>query len=387
CIDVEPDLSRLRRRKDADELALLRRAIAAGGAMVARARKVVGPGVSELEVFSVLQAAAVEACGEMLTATGNDYACGVRGGPPRVRACLAGELYILDLGPAYRGYFADISRTLAVDRHPTAEQLSACERVCGGLALVERIARPGVSCRSIYEEVREWLGGAAVGTWSSHLGHGIGLSVHKTPRLNPHWDDVLEEGDVILSVAGWQSWQLSQLSLLPYLDSVPGTLSVEHARFRRCRQGIERDLPAAVRVGCGFLDLAGETDAHLLPGQRRSPHVDRLLPLQHHRVGKWRTQRKAGQRHRAEHDLVDHDVAPAAGAGIFDHEAAGLAGKFADVGCHPHHRATDYQMDVRRLGLTPRTLAAAEEEGEHRLTDHELRACEPACSAVTAGDV
>jgi Xaa-Pro aminopeptidase len=36
-----------------------------------------------------------------------------------------------------------------------------------------------------------------VGSWSSHLGHGIGLFVHEPPHLNPRWDDVLEEGDVI----------------------------------------------------------------------------------------------------------------------------------------------------------------------------------------------
>ena len=165
--------------------------------MYARAREIVRPGVRELEVFSALQAAAVDACGEMLTGTGNDYACGVRGGPPRERRCLAGELYILDLGPAYRGYFADTSRTLAVDGRPSDGQLAAWERVCGGLSLVERLARPGVRCRDLYAAVQEWLAAAPLGSWSSHLGHGIGLFVHETPHLNPHWDDVLAEGDVI----------------------------------------------------------------------------------------------------------------------------------------------------------------------------------------------
>lgn len=196
-VDVEPELLRLRRRKDPDELVLLRRAIDACGAMYARAREIVRPGVRELEVFSALQAAAVDACGEMLTGTGNDYACGVRGGPPRERRCLAGELYILDLGPAYRGYFADTSRTLAVDGRPSDGQLAAWERVCGGLSLVERLARPGVRCRDLYAAVQEWLAAAPLGSWSSHLGHGIGLFVHETPHLNPHWDDVLAEGDVI----------------------------------------------------------------------------------------------------------------------------------------------------------------------------------------------
>lgn len=195
--DVEPELLQRRRRKDADELAVLRRGIDATGAMYRAARDTVAPGVDELDVFSALQAAAVSSCGEMLTGTGNDYACGVRGGPPRRRPCAAGDLFILDLGPAYRGYFADTSRTIAVDRRPTDEQLVACERVCEALALVERIAKPGVRCREIYEEVRRWLAGAAVGSWSSHLGHGIGLSVHEAPHLNPSWDDVLDEGEVI----------------------------------------------------------------------------------------------------------------------------------------------------------------------------------------------
>jgi Xaa-Pro aminopeptidase len=196
-VDVEPDMLRMRRRKDPDELAVLCRAIAATGAMYEKAREIVRPGVSEIEVFSALQAAAVASCGEMLTGTGNDYASGVRGGPPRERLCLGGELFILDLGPAYRGYFADTSRVLAVDGRPTDRQMAAWERVCAALALVERIARPGVRCRDIYSQVHEWLNAAPIGSWSSHLGHGIGLSVHEAPHLNPSWDDVLEQGDVI----------------------------------------------------------------------------------------------------------------------------------------------------------------------------------------------
>ena len=196
-LDVDLDLLALRRRKDPDELVLLRRAIAATGAMYEAARQRIRPGVSELEIFSALQAAAVETCGEMLTGTGNDYACGVRGGLPRTRPCDAGELYILDLGPAYRGYFGDNARTIAVDGRPTDDQLAAWRHVCEALAVVERRARPGVRCRDIYEEVRQWLATAPVGSWSSHLGHGIGLFVHEMPHLNPEWDDVLEAGDVI----------------------------------------------------------------------------------------------------------------------------------------------------------------------------------------------
>jgi Xaa-Pro dipeptidase len=196
-VDIEPDLLAMRRRKDPDELVLLRQAIAACGRMYDMARETVAPGVNELDVFSALQSAAVASMGEMLTGTGNDYACGVRGGPPRNRRCEAGELYILDLGPAYRGYFADTSRVIAVDGRPTDFQLVAWERVAGALSLVERLARPGVRCRELYQAVHDWLAGSPVGSWSSHLGHGIGLFPHEAPHLNPSWDDVLEEGEVI----------------------------------------------------------------------------------------------------------------------------------------------------------------------------------------------
>ncbi len=195
--DIEPSLFAMRRRKDPDELLVLRRAIAACGVMYDTARSMIAPGVNELDVFSKLQDSAVTSCGEMLTGTGNDYACGVRGGPPRDRPCEAGELYILDLGPAYRGYFADTSRAIAVDGRPTDLQLAAWERVCGALRIVEARARPGVRCREIYDEVFAWLAESPIGSWSSHLGHGIGLFPHESPHLNPSWDDVLEEGEVI----------------------------------------------------------------------------------------------------------------------------------------------------------------------------------------------
>ena len=195
--DIEPDLHRLRRRKDPDELTRLKTAIAATGAMYARAREIVGPGVNELDLFNELQAAAVREFGEMPTGTGNDYAAAVVGGPPRDRRAEAGELYILDLGPAYRGYFADNARTLAVGGQPTERQSQACEHVRQAFSIVERTVRPGCRCRDLYEEVRQHLEQFPGGAWNAHLGHGIGLFPHEAPHINPHWDDAFETGDVI----------------------------------------------------------------------------------------------------------------------------------------------------------------------------------------------
>jgi Xaa-Pro dipeptidase len=195
-VDIEPTLYELRRFKHPDELARLKKAIAGTGAMYKRAREIVVPGVSELTVFNELQAAAVNEFGEMLTGTGNDYASGVHGGPPRNRRAEAGELYILDLGPAYRGYFADNCRVISVGGKPTERQYAAWKTIADTFAVLSAMIKPGVRARSVYERAKELIGAFPGGIWKSHLGHGIGLFPHEAPHLNPNWDDTFQVGEV-----------------------------------------------------------------------------------------------------------------------------------------------------------------------------------------------
>jgi Xaa-Pro dipeptidase len=200
-IDIEPTLYQLRRRKDADELARLKVAIAATGAMYRRAREMIAPGVNELDVFNELQAVAVRTCGEMLTGTGNDYASGVPGGPPRDRKIEAGELYILDLGPAYQGYFSDNCRAFAVNGKPTDDQQRLWERIVPVFKHLQAVVKPGKSCRELFREEKEILDDEELQFWH-HLGHGIGLFPHEGPHLNSEWDDVFAEGDVFTAEPG-----------------------------------------------------------------------------------------------------------------------------------------------------------------------------------------
>jgi len=201
-VDVEPTLYQLRRRKDPDELARIRKAIAGTAKMYQRARVIIEPGVSELTVFNELQAAAVEEFGEMLTGTGNDYQVCSRGGPPRDdHDARAGELYILDLGPAFRGYFADNARTISVTE-PSDAQLEAWQHVVKVLDHVERTVRPGKSAKELFEEAQAILDQSPIGVFNHHLGHGIGLFPHEAPHLNPNWNDTFEVGDVFTAEPG-----------------------------------------------------------------------------------------------------------------------------------------------------------------------------------------
>ena len=215
---IDPVLWRLRRQKDPDELALIRRAVACADAMYRRAWEIVRPGVMELDVFTELHAAAVKEAGEpMSDMLGNDFACGAGGGPPRGgRAAAAGELYILDVGPCFRGYFADACRTICVDRKPTDIQLSAQQAIAGALAIVERMAKPGVRCRDIYDAVVAHLQDHPGARFPHHLGHGFGLQPHEYPHLNPKWDDVLLEGETFTAEPGL------------YADALKGGIRIEN---------------------------------------------------------------------------------------------------------------------------------------------------------------
>ena len=195
--DVTPDLLRLRRRKDPDEVELIQTAARCVDAAYARAAQVIEPGLDELALYNELSAAVVEEAGELPLRFGQDFQCGTPGGPPRRRPARAGELWILDLGVNYRGYYADASRVFAVTA-PTDGQVRAHRQAVETLAEMKRLARPGAACIDLYDLARERMDRIVPGGMFHHLGHGIGLSPHEPPYLNPAWPDgVLEEGNTI----------------------------------------------------------------------------------------------------------------------------------------------------------------------------------------------
>jgi Xaa-Pro aminopeptidase len=206
---IEPDLYQLRRRKDPDELQLIRNAADCCHAMYKTAKEILAPGILETEMFAEMQKAAVLAAAEPLSdILGNDFVCGGGGGPPREgRAAQAGELYVLDVGPAYRGYFADACRTFSVDRKPTDAQISAWNTVMEARKIAEQLAKPGARCVDIFNAVDDFLKSKIGRGLSHHLGHGVGLQPHEHPFLNPNWDDVLMEGEVLTLEPGLYSRQ------------------------------------------------------------------------------------------------------------------------------------------------------------------------------------
>lgn len=195
--NIESTIFYLRRHKDADELRMLTRANDANRRMYALAREMVRPGANEIDIYNALHSTAVSELGEPLTYFGQDFRANARGGAPRNRKIEVGELYILDLGVGFRGYYSDNARTIAVGGNPSDAQMRAWQKVSEVFPRVESFVKPGASCREVFQEVQALLDLNDPWYFNHHLGHGVGLAPQEGPHLNPRWDDVFEEGDYI----------------------------------------------------------------------------------------------------------------------------------------------------------------------------------------------
>ncbi len=185
CI-LDPVIRKLRRAKDPDELALIRRSVRAGEAAHAAAIAEIRPGVTELDAFLMVQAAAIRELGEQVLVYG-DFVSGPQceneqGGPPSQRVIERGDLFLLDFSVVVHGYRADFTNTFVVGDEPTPRQVELYEICMGAFAAGEALLRPDVPAAQIDAAVRgHFAANGLDGHFPSHTGHGLGLGHHDRP--------------------------------------------------------------------------------------------------------------------------------------------------------------------------------------------------------------
>ncbi|MEX2172116.1 MAG: Xaa-Pro peptidase family protein [Pirellulales bacterium] len=198
-VPIDESISDMQRRKDADEVAVIRESIRANLGAYAAAQAAIRPGVTELEVLAAGCRGAMLTAGEKVIHDG-DYQCGQYNGPARNRPIEAGELYIIDAWTCYRGYWSDMSRTFAVGVDPTDEQQRLYDHIRRVLGEALNLLRPGVDGREVYLEldrmIREHPTLASKGL-IHHGGHAIGLRAHELPDINLERGGQLEPGNII----------------------------------------------------------------------------------------------------------------------------------------------------------------------------------------------
>jgi Xaa-Pro dipeptidase len=190
----------MRRRKDPDEIALLKTCMRATAAGHAWARAHLKPGLLELavyagvgwEVYKALEHWAI-VYGDFTVATGTK-----RGGPPTRHKLKKGETFILDYSVVVQGYRSDFTNTLVVGREPTPEQ----QRLFGLCAMAmeagERELKAGASCQTVYNAVQGVFAAAGVADYfTTHAGHGLGAAHPEAPFIVRNSTETLMAGDVV----------------------------------------------------------------------------------------------------------------------------------------------------------------------------------------------
>jgi Xaa-Pro aminopeptidase len=199
--DVSGIIHELRRAKDDDEVALIRRALDAATTALHRAMTEVRPGMTELQVFELVTAAACEAAGQQVLVYG-DFASGPRcvqgGGPPTLRTIESGDLVLLDFSVVLHGYRGDFANTFLCGDGPSPRQQELQNACLEAMRAGEARLRAGVPARDVFFAVRSLLAERELAPYfTHHAGHGIGLSHPEPPFIVPESSETLVAGDVV----------------------------------------------------------------------------------------------------------------------------------------------------------------------------------------------
>jgi Xaa-Pro aminopeptidase len=276
--DAHPIVDVLRARKSPAELALLRHAIDITVGSLKQAMQAAKPGMWEYQLESLIEGGFRSA-----GADGPSFGSIVGSGPNSTqyhyekndRRIGAGEVVVMDVGAYYRGYAADVTRTVPVGGKFTPEQRAIYQLVRDAQAAAERVARPGASWQAWRDSARAvearglarlgliespdatfdppWGAGCAsrpvsctqAFLYMAHgLGHGIGLEVHDPPR--PYMGSgTFEVGHVFTIEPGvYISTKL--------LDMLPDTPK-NRAMIAKVRKTVERYQNIGVRIEDDYL--------------------------------------------------------------------------------------------------------------------------------------
>jgi Xaa-Pro aminopeptidase len=227
----------LRRRKDAGELAEMRKAALLASEVLESAIKLLRPGVREREIAAEIEH---QMCKRGASGPSFDtiVASGSRAALPHARPTdkllRKNELVVLDLGVILGHYCSDMTRTVYLGRAPKRIRSwynAVQEAQAAGIAAV----KAGVTCGEVDAATRDVLRKSRLETYFVHsTGHGLGLEVHEEPRVARGQVVRLEPGNVITIEPGI------------YVEGVGG-IRIEddvavHARGNEVFTRVKRDL-------------------------------------------------------------------------------------------------------------------------------------------------
>ena len=179
--------------KDAQEIAILKKASKIIDKMFELCTKKIKKGLRESELQAILMSYGIEHemfdTGYKSTLNPLIIAGGPNGALPHAqvtnRKFANGDFIVVDLTLRYKGYVSDSTRTFGLGS-VSSEAKSVYEIVKESQKLGLKTVKPGASCKSEDDTCRDYIKEKKYGKYFIHsTGHGIGIEVHELPNISP----------------------------------------------------------------------------------------------------------------------------------------------------------------------------------------------------------
>ncbi len=221
----ESVVSELRQVKQDNELELLKRAIAITDETFKHLCEWIQPGMTEKEVqWEILRhmvsLGADEQAFESIVASGPNAS--MPHAHASERRIQRGEFITIDMGARYKGYCADMTRTICLGEVASPRMRELYDAVLKAMKTCEAGLHAGITGRDGDTLARNVLEQAGLAEYYVHgTGHGVGLQVHEGPGLSPRVpeDMVLPLGSVVtvepgVYIPGWSGVRVEDCVLI-----------------------------------------------------------------------------------------------------------------------------------------------------------------------------
>ncbi|WP_081419057.1 M24 family metallopeptidase [Paenibacillus sp. Leaf72] len=195
--DVEPLLMRLRLRKSAEEIELVRAAVVIAEKVLQEAAAKAAVGVSELELNAEIEYR-LRVLGGDKPAFETSVLGGARSALPHGRSgeyrLKENDFLLIDMGVYKGGYCSDITRTFVIGEG-TAEQARIYDAVLAANRQGIAAAEAGRTLAAVDRAAREAITSRGYGEYFTHrVGHGFGIDIHELPSVHGSNESLIETG-------------------------------------------------------------------------------------------------------------------------------------------------------------------------------------------------
>ena len=178
----------MRKIKDADEIVMIRKAIARAENAFLNIKEYIKPGFSERQVALRLEEnLKKEGCYsipfDIIVASGRNSA--LPHAKPTEKKIKPGDLVVVDWGGEAGGYFSDMTRSFLLQGRDISRKREIYETVLqANIQAIQSVAS-GLSSRMVDKAARDSIKKAGYADFFGHgTGHGVGLDVHELPRIS-----------------------------------------------------------------------------------------------------------------------------------------------------------------------------------------------------------